>query len=71
MGDLTRGSFMLKSVLAQSRLIRASSDLSQVKVTRRVGVNGKPQEWVLNCSSGNDPDLWLRDGDVIEVPDKP
>ena len=71
LGDLTRGSFMLKSVLAQSRLIRASSDLSQVKVTRRVGVNGKPQEWVLNCSSGNDPDLWLRDGDVIEVPDKP
>ena len=71
MGDLTRGSFMLKSVLAQSRLIRASSDLSQVKVTRHVGVNGKPQEWVLNCSSGNDPDLWLRDGDVIEVPDKP
>ena len=62
---------MLKSVLAQSRLLRASSDLSRVKVTRRVGVDGKSQEWLLNCGSGNDPDLWLRDGDMIEVPDKP
>ena len=65
----TRGSFMLKSVLAQSRLLRASSDLSRVKVTRRA--NGKSQEWVLDCGAGSDPDLWLRDGDVVEVPDKP
>lgn len=68
--ELTKGSFMLKSVLAQSRLLRASSDLSHVKVTRRAGTGGKPQEWLLDCSSGNDPDLWLHDGDVIEVPDK-
>lgn len=71
MQELTRGSFMLKSVLAQSRLLRASSDLSRVKVTRRAGADGKSREWVLNCTGGNDPDLWLRDGDVIEVPDKP
>lgn len=71
MYELTKGSFMLKSVLAQSRLLRASSDVSRVKVTRRAETGGKIQEWVLNCGSGNDPDLWLRDGDVIEVPDKP
>lgn len=69
LGALTKGSFMLKSVLAQSRLLRASSDVSLVKVTRRVA--GKALEWVLNCDTGSDPDLWLRDGDVIEVPDKP
>ncbi|HEX5222304.1 MAG TPA: ankyrin repeat domain-containing protein [Verrucomicrobiae bacterium] len=68
MKELTKGSFMLKSVLAQSRLVRASSDMSRVKVTRRA--NGKTQEWVMDCSSGHDPDFWLRDGDVIEVPDK-
>jgi hypothetical protein len=69
--ELIRGSFMLKSVLAQSRLLRASSDLSRVKVTRRAGAGGKAQEWVLDCGAGSDPDLWLRDGDMIEVPDKP
>jgi hypothetical protein len=69
MKELTKGSFMLKSVLAQSRLLRASSDISRVKVTR--SANGKTQEWVLDCGSGSDPDLWLQDGDVIEVPDKP
>ena len=71
MQELTRGSFMLKSVLAQSRLLRASSDLSKVKVTRRAQAGGRNQEWLLDCSGGNNPDLWLRDGDVIEVPDKP
>ncbi len=65
----SRGSFMLKSVLVESRLLRASSDVTRVKVTRKL--EGKTREWILDCSAGNDPDLWLRDGDVIEVPDKP
>ena len=48
----------------------SSSDLSQVKVTRRDLPGGKSREWVIDCSAGKAPDLWLRDGDVIEVPDK-
>lgn len=65
----SRGSFMVKSVLVESRLLRASSDVTRVKVMRTW--DGKTREWILDCSAGNDPDLWLRDGDVIEVPDKP
>jgi hypothetical protein len=43
-----------------------------VKVTRRDPATGETQEWVLDCSDPNNaPDLWLRDGDVIEVPEKP
>ena len=91
-------SFMVRAVLDQSKLIRFSSDLSRVKVTRRDPKTGKKLEWVINCSpspeaipAGSDfsqrlqevmersrsdgqfsgmPDLWLRDGDVIEVPEK-
>ena len=54
---------------AQS-ILPSSSDLSRVKVTRR-DASGKTQSWVLDCSNPNNaPDLWLRDGDVIEVPEK-
>jgi hypothetical protein len=61
---------MLRSVLDQSKLLRASSDLTKVRVTRREP-NGKAISWVLDCSDPQTaPDLWLRDGDVIEVPEK-
>ena len=63
-------SFMVRAVLDQSKLIRFSSDLSRVKVTRRDPKTGKKIEWVLDCSGDNAPDLWLREGDVIEVPEK-
>lgn len=71
--NLTSASFMLRSVLDESKLVRFSSDLTRVKVTRAKGPSGKRQEWVVDCSGGNVPfpDLWLQDGDVIEVPDKP
>ena len=48
----------------------SSSDLSRVKVTRQKGASTKPNEWIVDCSGGKTHDLWLRDGDVIEVPDK-
>ena len=68
---LSSVSFMLRSVLDRSKLVRFSSDLTRVKVTRRDGATGQPRERVLDCSNANNaPDLWLRDGDVIEVPDK-
>ena len=63
--------FMLMKVLEESKVLRSSSDLSRVKITRRFAASGQQQSWVIDCSGGRFPDLWLRDGDVIEVPDRP
>jgi cytohesin len=53
------------------QFLLSSSDLSHVKVMRTDRATGKKQEWILDCSNPNSlPDLWLRDGDVIEVPEK-
>ncbi len=63
-------SYMVRAVLDQSKLIRFSSDLANVKITRRDAKSNQEQTWTLDCSDfGKSPDLWLRDGDVIEVPD--
>jgi ankyrin repeat protein len=63
---------MLWPVLKNSKLLLASSDLTQTKVKRRDTTTGKTQEWTVDCSNPNlPPDFWLRDGDVIEVPEKP
>jgi ankyrin repeat protein len=65
-------SFMLRSALDQSKLVRFSSDLTRVKVTRSDTASGQIREWTVDCSDANNaPYLWLRDGDVIEVPEKP
>jgi cytohesin len=70
--------FFLNHVLANSGLLLASSDLSRVKVTR-AEKNGQPggvqilRVDTFNLWSDEGPQLtslWLRDGDVIEVPDK-
>jgi hypothetical protein len=49
-----------------------SSDLSRVKVTRTDPATGQKREWVVDCSKGDAaaPNLWLQDGDRIEVPEK-
>ncbi len=61
--------FMLWPVLDNTKLVLASSDLSHVTVKRRDG--GKTHEWTVDCSNPNSPpNFWLRDGDVIEVPEK-
>ncbi len=63
--------FWIKPSLRKTDLLLASSDLSHVKVTRRDPQTGKKHEWVLDFSDSQPaPDFWLRDGDVIEVPDK-
>jgi hypothetical protein len=63
--------FWLKPVLLQSKFVLASSDLSRVKVTRRDPAGGQERHWVVDCSDASPaPDLWLRDGDKIEVPEK-
>jgi len=57
--------------------LTSKSALSRVKVIRHDPKSGKKLEWILDCSSvdsgngNNAPDLWLQDGDVIEVPEKP
>jgi ankyrin repeat protein len=63
--------FWLGSTVRNANVLRASSDLRRVKV-RRVDPSAKqPREIILNLERA-DPrtDLWLRDGDVIEVPEK-
>lgn len=54
-------------------LLMASSDLTRVKVTRQDPVAKKPKQIVLDATPQKNilNDLWLRDGDVIEVPEKP
>ena len=69
---LSTVSFRLRSVLDHSKLVRSSSDLTRVKVARHDPATGQTRDWLLDCSDPNQaPDLWLCDGDVIEVPDKP
>jgi ankyrin repeat protein len=68
--DLTPASFMLRSVLDNSKLVRVSSDLSHVKATRVDPETKKKQEWTVDCTNPAEADLWVRDGDVIEVPEK-
>jgi len=63
---------MLRPALENSKLLLASSDLSRIKVKRRDPATGKLREWTFDCSNPQSPpDFWLRDGDAIEVPDKP
>jgi hypothetical protein len=90
-GPTTRTPFfrLSSTVLRHNRfrsLLRSSSDLSRVTMTRLDPQTKETRKMTFNLSavalpdmsySGNPPpipwahDLWLRDGDVIEVPDKP
>lgn len=68
--------FWLGPVLLQSQLVLTSSDLSRVQVTRHDAKSGKTRVWGVDCTGisqnhFNDPDLWLRDGDIVEIPEKP
>lgn len=62
----------LKAVLSGSNMLRTSSDLSRVKVTRPNPDTGQTVEMLFDLSDESSyderTDLWLRDGDVIEVP---
>jgi ankyrin repeat protein/tetratricopeptide (TPR) repeat protein len=79
-GDLQKPAWLnwplwLKDVLQRPEsksLLLSSSDLSRVKVTRNDPVTGKSREFIVDVASNPSPqgDLWLRDGDVIEVPEK-
>jgi hypothetical protein len=85
--EKTLTTFRLKEVVYAANVLRASSDPTRVRVTRREGGNMK--EWVFDLNrlaTANEwniqavqsqgrllppwEDLWLRDGDVIEIPEK-
>ena len=67
--ELETKSFWLRTVLLNSRLLLASSDLSGVKVHRVVGDNAL--DFAVDCSDEKAPPaFWVRDGDYIEVPER-
>ena len=61
----TQYSFWLSEVVHSANVILASSDLTRVRVKRA----GKEMVFNLEKMEPN-TDLWLEDGDVIEIPDK-
>ena len=63
--------FSLSDVVHDANVILASSDLTQVKVRRTDTATGKKTEMTFNLEK-TDPetDLLLKDGDVIEIPEK-
>jgi ankyrin repeat protein len=65
---LTLMSFDLSSVVRDAKVITESSDLSRIKVRRTDPVTKKVTEMVGSLDTFN---LRLRDGDVIEIPEKP
>ena len=63
--------FTLNDVVRNANVILASSDLTRVKVRRADPATGKKTEMTFNLEKTNpETDLWLKDGDVIELPEK-
>jgi ankyrin repeat protein len=63
---------MVKPALIESKLLLASSDLAHIKLVRADPATGEKRELIVDCTYDKPaPSVWLRDGDVIEVPDKP
>ena len=75
-GDATRNVPVLQNcwlshVVRNANVLLSSSDLSRVQVKRVDLVTKQTREFVFNLEQAEPRnDLWLRDGDVIEVPEK-
>ena len=74
--DVSLGGFTDDSYLSRTlklpevqSILRTSSDLSRIEVKRTDPITKKALKLSVEPKPGTD-DLWLRDGDVIEVPDK-
>jgi hypothetical protein len=65
-------SFWLYDVVHGANVILTSSDLSRVKVTRKDLATRKTVEMTIDLQKSDPANaLWLRDRDVIELPEKP
>lgn len=62
--------YSLQYVVRNSGALRASSDLTRIKVIRREGDANKSRILLFNLERSRSEDLWLQDGDLIEIPDK-
>jgi len=51
-------------------LLRSSSDLSRIRISRINPTTGKTNVIIADSKLSQPDNVWLRDGDVIEVPDK-
>ncbi len=61
--------FFLSNILTRSELLRSSSDTTKVKLKRVDPTTEQAVEWITNPFSSKN-DFWVREGDVIEVPEK-
>jgi hypothetical protein len=69
--DGTYKNWLSQAVSSVKSLLRSSSDLSRIKIKRTDPITKQPVEFVTDSRAAWPDDVWLRDGDVIEVPDKP
>jgi hypothetical protein len=70
-GEKPLFSFDLNQVVHQANVLRLSSDLSRVKVTRRgADIHAQPVVMEFNLEAQPTPDIQLQDGDVIEIPER-
>lgn len=69
--EIRQSTMNLSTTVFYSRALLSSSDTKRVKVTRKLP-NGEKKEMVYDIGAvqKTPDDLWLRDGDVIEVPEK-
>lgn len=65
-------SLWLSKTVFTTKALLSSSDTKRVKVTRKVPGTGETKEMIYDIGTvqSTPDDLWLRDGDVIEVPEK-
>jgi ankyrin repeat protein len=64
--------YQLNWALRNAGILLASSDLTRVTVKRIDPITKQPLEMVFDINEARpETDLWLRDGDMIIVPDKP
>jgi len=64
-------SFDLDEVVHQANVLLISSDLTRVKVTRHEAeAGGQPLVMEFNLETQPPPDVWLVDGDIIEIPER-